>query len=47
MSKNTKDKAVDIDYANQAVPKDHVYDHAGIYIFLRKYVGWTADGSRT
>ena len=54
MSKNTKDTTVDMDSATPGSPErgqkgfpDHVYDHAGIYILLGKYVGWAADGSRT
>lgn len=36
MSKNTKDKAVDIDYANQAVPKEGRKGFLTIFISTQK-----------
>ena len=45
MSKKTKDTTVDIDYADQAVPKEG--RKGFLTMFIGKYVGWAADGSRT
>ncbi len=54
MSKNTKNTTVDIDYADQAVPKEGRKGFLtmfmimlGFTFFSGKYVGWAGDGSRT